>query len=260
MSKLNDYISKLMHNDKALKDFLVDPIQSAEDQHGLTKAQRSVLRRVITHLSNSSTNGYSLTRSLGSYRRSLRLLQNVMHVERGHATAVQAQGNDDAATTHTIVIYYNGNPHDPTAPNPYSFAMSSFTGTGETIGDVMNNAVDIYNNKLSSLITVDANGYLTTFTVPNQYIHPGTYYVALPTSLSDNDPFWFYSVNGTALNSSQNYMNQYASFGYAGQRFTDYSLKNFPNSTIFWQVIAPDPAYGFQPCDQSSVAQLFGEY
>jgi len=263
MSKLDDYISKLMKDDQALRAFLVDPIKAAEDQHGLTKAQRSVMRRVVTNLSNSSTNGYSLARSLGSYRRSLRLLQNVLHVERGHSLATAQQGKITAAatTSHSIFIYYNGIPDNPSINNPYAHYIA-FSGTGNTIGDVMSNAVDGNGNQLSSLIGTDSNGYLTTFVVPNgyNYPYPGKYYVPLPSSLSDQDPFWFYSVNGTALNSSYNYKNQSAYFGYAGQSYLNYDLSNLPNSTIFWQVIAPDPAYGFASCDPATVSQLFGEY
>ncbi|MFK7783618.1 MAG: hypothetical protein AB8B56_00810, partial [Crocinitomicaceae bacterium] len=77
-SNLLNYISLLMHDDDALHAFLTDPIQ-AEENHGITKAERSVLRRTVAHLSNNSKNGYSVERQLSSYRRSLRLLQNVFH-------------------------------------------------------------------------------------------------------------------------------------------------------------------------------------
>ena len=67
-----------MHNDDALHKFSIDPITTSEKENGLTKAERAVLRRTIQGLSNNSVNGYSLQRNLDSYRRSLRLLQNVL--------------------------------------------------------------------------------------------------------------------------------------------------------------------------------------
>ena len=77
-SNLLNYISRLMHDDGALQRFIEDPITEAEQDFGLTKAERSVLRRVVAHLSNNSLNGYSMSRTFSSYRRSLRLLQNVL--------------------------------------------------------------------------------------------------------------------------------------------------------------------------------------
>ena len=77
-SNLLNYISRLMHDDGALQGFIEDPITEAEQDFGLTKAERSVLRRVVAHLSNNSLNGYSMSRTFSSYRRSLRLLQNVL--------------------------------------------------------------------------------------------------------------------------------------------------------------------------------------
>jgi hypothetical protein len=78
-SKLLNYIHQLMVKDEALEHYLADPITEAEEKYGLTKAERTVLRRTITHLSNNSINGYSLHRDFTSYRRSLRLLQNVLN-------------------------------------------------------------------------------------------------------------------------------------------------------------------------------------
>ena len=79
MSNLLKYISHLMQDDDALHQFTIDPITDAENNHGLTKAERAVLRRTVHGLSNNSVNGYSMVRSDESYRRSLRLLQNVLH-------------------------------------------------------------------------------------------------------------------------------------------------------------------------------------
>ena len=256
MSKLNEFIGKLLSDDETLKKFLVHPIKTAEDEHGLSKAQRSVLRRVVSHLSNNATNGYGITRSLNSYRRSIRLLQSVMHLERGHALATSNQEETAAAGTHAIIIYYNGIPDSPTANNPYAYSMF-FKGTGDTIGAVMSNATDSFGNSLASLVLNNEQGYVTGFTVPNNYLFPGNYFVPLPTSLQDQDPFWFYSVNGTALGFNYRYINPYAYFGSEGQLYTQFSLAPFPNSTIYWQVLAPDVAYGFQPCGQDSVETVF---
>lgn len=78
-SALLRYISHLMQDDEALERYLVDPITHAEGEHDLTKAERAVLRRTVHHLPQTSVNGFSLTRDFASYRRSLRLLQNVLH-------------------------------------------------------------------------------------------------------------------------------------------------------------------------------------
>ena len=220
MSKLDQYIGKLLRDDDALKDFLVDPIKAAEDQHGLTKAQRAVLRRVVANLSNNSTNGFGIVRSLNSYRRSIRMLQNVLHLERG--TSMAAAAADSSDNTHYVYVYYNGIPDDPSANNPYAFYMY-FKGTGDTIGEVMDNAVDPYGNSLSALtgtVTNDDGTFVTSFEVPSPWPYPGTYEVDLPQSLSDTDPFWFYSVNGQAI--LGNYVNPDAYYGDAG-----YSYVNF---------------------------------
>ncbi|MEL6942580.1 MAG: hypothetical protein AAFO82_07920, partial [Bacteroidota bacterium] len=158
MSKLDDYISKLLRDEDTLRDFLVDPIKAAEDEHELTKAQRSVLRRVVANLSNNSTNGYGVVRSMDSYRRSIRLLQNVLHVERGAAVANSVSPIKDSLATnsHAVLVYYNGIPDDPTINNPYAYYML-FYGTGDTIGEVMSNAKDQYGNFLTQLTTTETD-------------------------------------------------------------------------------------------------------
>ncbi|MCH2216701.1 MAG: hypothetical protein MK076_01255, partial [Flavobacteriales bacterium] len=75
---LDGFISKLMSDDTVLNKFLTDPTNGGQE-HGITKAERAVLRRVTAHLSNNSKNGFGIQRDLSSYRRSLRLLQNVLH-------------------------------------------------------------------------------------------------------------------------------------------------------------------------------------
>ena len=88
---LDGFISKLMHDDGALNKFLSDPTNGGQE-YGITKAERAVLRRVVGHLSNKSKNGYGIQRDLGSLRRSLRLLQNVLHKHSGaHAVVIEGE-------------------------------------------------------------------------------------------------------------------------------------------------------------------------
>ena len=102
---LDGFISQLMHDDDALNKFLSDPTNGGAE-HGITKAERAVLRRVTAHLSNTSKNGFGIQRDLGSYRRSLRLLQNVLHK---HGAAHQSVvSNEDS--TYTFHIYITGKP------------------------------------------------------------------------------------------------------------------------------------------------------
>ena len=61
---LDQYLSVLMHNDAELNNFLQDPTNGGQE-YGITKAERAVLRRVVTHLSNNSKNGYAAQRDLG---------------------------------------------------------------------------------------------------------------------------------------------------------------------------------------------------
>ncbi|MGB3463883.1 MAG: hypothetical protein WBA74_01375 [Cyclobacteriaceae bacterium] len=266
MSKLDEYISKLLRDDHALKDFLVNPIEASEDQNGLTKAQRSVLRRTVDGLSNNSTNGYNLARHLDSYRRSIRLLQNVLHTERGSAVSnlrIKEQHTDLTASYHYLYLYYNGVPSNPKGANPYSYYIAFF-GYGSTIGEVMKNAY-VYNyskgtyDYINDLTTFDPSGqYVLGFDVPAGFQQPGSY-KAVPVAGSSN-AFWFYSVNGRAVNTNvYNYLygdiNPYAGYGNEGESFQNYALS--PNSTIFWQLIAPGPNYGFHTCDTATLENTF---
>lgn len=257
MSKLDDYISKLMSDDKALENFLVDPIRAAQDDNGLSKGQRSVLRRVTAGISTNSTNGYALERTNDSYRRSLRLLQNVLHTHTGNAIAHHNGDSGDlagAATGHYIIVYFGSNPQNP-GFNPYSnyvYTYASENTGNNTVGGAMANASKWYfrngNPATVSFGTDPTRQYILSFTIN------GVTYRAVPGDRSTStNPFWFYSINGQAIIPTgaygyDGYVNPYAAYGDDGQSFKNFPLTNYPNQTIFWQCIAPDVRYGFAPC------------
>jgi hypothetical protein len=111
-SNLLNYISVLLSDDDALNTFLKDPITEAEGKYGITKAERAVLRRTVAHLSNNSKNGYSTVRHLGSYRRSLRLLQNVLHnvgtkiTPNSYNIQEDSADKDDNMIAISLTVYY----------------------------------------------------------------------------------------------------------------------------------------------------------
>jgi len=108
---LDGFISQLMHDDKALNKFLADPTNGGTE-HGITKAERAVLRRVTAHLSNKSKNGFGIQRDLSSYRRSLRLLQNVLHKHSAAKSTVVT--NEDTDDVFSFQVYITGTP----SPDP----------------------------------------------------------------------------------------------------------------------------------------------
>ena len=224
-----------MHDDATLEQFLQDPIKGAEDDHGLTKAERSVLRRVVAGISHNSTNGMALHRSLNSYRRSIRLVQNVLHKHSGHMLA-QAGGN-------TITLYYGPDPSSP-GSNPYANYVQG-VGSGSTIADVLGSVSSWTTGagepaKVSYDTITNGDGtFIISFTINDEK------YEAVPGPRTTKLPFWFYSVDGKALENGK--VNPDAEYGYDGQPFGDYSVT--PGEPIFWQCIAPDVSYGFQPCE-----------
>lgn len=277
MSKLDDYITKLMLDDDELKHFLADPICAAEDVNGLSKAQRSVLRRVVANLSNNATNGYSLVRNLTSYRRSIRLLQNVLHVEKGSGMVVEGDVNN-TFRNFTIYVYYTGDPSNPKVSlsnvgAEYAYYMT-FTASGNfasdpTIKQVMELATDVYGNPLKKLINVQSGGFdaaliVNDITVPNQYFGSGVYVAPPPPppiTPSSQTPFWFYSVGGKALVSGSGYgyysYNPYAYIpGAVSFAKATVPMDGSSNTTIFWQVIAPDQGYNFAPCYPTTVENM----
>jgi hypothetical protein len=267
MSKLDSYISKLLSDDDALKEFLVDPIKAAEDDHGLTKGQRSVLRRVVANLSNNATNGYSIVRHLESYRRSIRLLQNVLHLERG--AAVNEHTKSDAAAKdqvlpiikYTFYVYYNGDPSNPTGSisnpgaqyaNYHTYYAYASAGSDVTLEDLMNIAYDSAGNKMQyTKQSYNGNEAVTSFTIPGS----GTYN-APPQPVNTRTPFWYFSTGGKAITNQGGgyYYNSASGQGGPDNTFTNYKPNN---QIIYWQVIAPDTSYGFAPCDTASKEKVF---
>lgn len=277
MSKLDSYISKLLSNDDALKSFLVDPIKASEDENGLSKGQRSVLRRVVANLSNNSTNGFGIVRHLDSYRRSIRLLQNVLHLERGaaindHGEALKSNNDkaDDSYQYYTIYVYYNGdanNPqgsiYEPSRQYAYHITYISYAPVGATIETIMNAAYDRFGNRLIN--NYRAQQYtggvaVTSFIIPPQYAGQGNYY-APPTDVTQRVPFWYFSVGGTALtNPYYTGYNPYSGQGGPDDTFTNYIPSNAAvanNNVIYWQCIAPDQIYGYASCVTSTVENTF---
>jgi len=236
MSKFADYLTLLMRDDQKLAAFLHDPL-GAETTDGLTKAERTVLRRVIQEQSTNSVNGYRVVRSLDSYRLSVRLLQNVMH--QAMASNLLVGSSQD---THILLLYYSGNPNSPTV-NPYGQVIM-YRGQGNTIGEVMKTAVDVkFRTKLIyNSIAIDGKGpFVESFTVLKPFFGPGVY-VAPPTTVLGT-PFWFYSLNGRP--------NPAAGSGADGESYENFPLPS--NSVIYWQAIAPSQ-FGFPPCKVDSPA------
>lgn len=263
-SNLLNYIGLLMKDDVALKNFLVDPITEAEGKYGITKAERAVLRRTLSHLSNKSKNGYTVSRHLGSYRRSLRLLQNVLHnVGSKMVQDVQKDPNDDSTMYSFSVIYnlpvvvtgpvdFTGKTNsfvDQNYGGPYAISTPAYTvqlaNQNPTIQEVMDEVNSIYFGGGPVMpyktVTIGGDEYVETLTPLSTYdikADLSTY------TTSDDYVFWFYSINGKANPSTS---------GNIGESFADKNLN--PGDTVYWQLIAPDSQYGFSPCDATEGAE-----
>ncbi|MEM1242635.1 MAG: hypothetical protein AAGI45_22625 [Cyanobacteria bacterium P01_H01_bin.26] len=253
MSNLLKYISHLMQDDDALHQFTIDPITDAENTHGLTKAERAVLRRTVHGLSNNSVNGYSMVRHGESYRRSLRLLQNVLH-NTGSKMIMDTVATADGEYTYHVVVYApkltesrdftcKTNYDLKLVGGPYATTyMSSpvvLPSDSPTIKDVLDKSglgYEIVKNK-------DGEEFVSAF-----YSAPAKSGIKISADISDpcydlsiekyaDFAFWFYSINGKAGT---------AHSGKVGGSFANYQLK--PGDTVYWQLIAPDKTYGFQPC------------
>jgi len=264
-----------LKDDEALHKFLADPTNGAEE-YGITKAERAVLRRVLAHLSNKSKNGYSVARQNSSYRRSLRLLQNVLH---NHGSKQVTSASSDSGNT--ITVYVTGDPSNPGAPydDPDKSYADYVYFTGEvgatTIGEAM--AANVPSNpSVNDLWPTDPSSGEATFAATDQDGNSGTlsYQAIALTSAStgtvewfmysftldgfassingtyqlsyeattERDPFWFYSINGEAIDVAGNTSD----YGAAGTSFVDFGIED--NTPIFWQAIAPDVDTGFNPC------------
>ncbi len=266
-SNLLNYIALLLSNDEALQRFLIDPITDAEGTHGITKAERAVLRRSVAHLSNRALNGYTVARHLGSYRRSLRLLQNVLHnvgskmVQDVHIAATGPQ--DATADAYRFSAVYNlpiavTGPVDftcktnqyveqPQYGGPYAVSTPAYTVSldtpNPTIQQVMDEVNRVYfSSPVMPYSTVNIGGQLYVRSLTPLSTYEITADISNPCYDFTKNPsadfvFWFWSINGRA---------NPATGGFAGESFATRRLN--PNDTVFWQLIAPDAEYGFQPC------------
>ncbi|WP_143569726.1 hypothetical protein [Tenacibaculum agarivorans] len=253
-SNLLNYISHLMQDDDALYKFTIDPITTSEQEHGLTKAERAVLRRTVHGLSNNSLNGYSIVRNLDSYRRSLRLLQNVLSnvgtkMIMDHSALEKEKKLIDVSSQYIGVTVYvpqsafNGTLNytkftNQQVGNPY-YAPAYFqipatsTMTIKAVLDQLNTTNELpYATIENSSGELLVNGF-------NPYTYFEDYLIADLTqyNLTDDYAFWFYSINGKAGPNNS---------GMIGQSFANFNVS--PGDTIVWQLIAPDAQYGFQPC------------
>lgn len=269
-SNLLNYLSLLLSNDEALQRFIADPISDAEQKYGLTKAERAVLRRTVSGLSNNSLNGYSIARELSSYRRSLRLLQNVLH-NVGSKMAQEALANwpgggpGPVFFPYTVIVNYpnvNANTDFTCKTNadvkgyggPYANPTSPFTVNltpTSTIGEVMAAVAKQYGLRYETVENPAGQSFVSAFEVGGFMISAdlSNPCYALPTPgerFVNNNVFWFYSINGKPNTSQSVGHYTHQNFGNDGQSFWDYSVKS--KDTIHWQLIAPDQAYGFLPC------------
>lgn len=255
-SNLLNYIGLLMKDDVALKNFLKDPLSAESAPHGITKAERAILRRSVAHLSNKSKNGYMMDRHLGSYRRSLRLLQNVLH-NVGSKMVQDVTKDPEANGSYAFSVIYNlptvvSGPVDFTKTTnsyvdqnyggPYAISTPAYTvylsNPNPTIKEVMDEVNSIYfgGGPVMPYTTVNINGdeYVDSLTPLSTYAITAD---LSQYSLSDDYVFWFYSINGRANPNTS---------GSIGASFADKNLN--PGDTVYWQLIAPDLQYGFHPC------------
>lgn len=226
MTFFHNYLHLLQKNDCALKKFLADPSKAAEENN-LTKAERSVLRRVLVGASTNSTNGHGIVRPLAAYRQGVRMMQNVLHLNMG---AAHAKG---AVQPHSLTLYYGPNPRKP-ADMPYANSKM-YTGEGETIGKLM---INIAQNNPKDFIYNPTDGKaILSFTIDDH-----EYRLVPGKSGVDHKPFWFYTVNGKAG-------GEHAEFGHDHESYENYPLSQ--GSAVFWQAIAPGKEYGFKECVKS---------
>jgi hypothetical protein len=264
MSNLLKYVEHLLHDDSALQTFIVDPITQAENSFGLSKAERAVLRRTVANLANTSVNGFSMARSLLSYRRSLRLLQNVLHTSSGDLMGQMltnrpalAAGASSSSTYFNLFVYY---------PNVTTAGVTDFTcksnaavnafggpyansqgfhivfGDGSTTVERLVLGASQAFPSIFSYETVSENGatFLSQLTINNRTIRADLSNSCYDLSKNPeaNSVFWFYTVNGKPGAGGQS--------GSAGQSYSSLPLNS--GDTVFLQLIAPDQSYGFQPC------------
>ncbi len=267
MSKLDHYIQKLLFDDNSLMQFIQNPLVSESD-FGLTKAERSVLRRVIMHLPATSKSGFSGIRSINSYRRSLRLFQNVLHHSSTtiHANALVASSDvvtetpanlstasQNGGTFYMYVYYPNGGTNDYTCQTnndvnnnggPYAnyrYFQIVFGSGATSVERLLLGASQAFPGNISyqQVFGADNLPYVSEITIDGNAITAdlSNSCYNLP-NLNADAAFWFYSINGTP--------NFYGKSGADGMSFRNYPLNS--GDTVFWQLIAPDQTYGFAPC------------
>lgn len=258
-SNLLHYIHVLLESDKELKAFIKNPAKAAEhEDNGLTKAERSVLRRTVAHLPSTSKSNFAMTRTLSSYRRSLRLLQNVLH---NSGTKMMGDVLSNGAVTEDSTVFYlvvnypnmdSGESLDFTCETnddvnkiggPYANAQSFqivFGSGSTTIERLVLGASQAFPS-IISYETVDIGGkpYISSITINGRTLKADLSNACYDLSANPDADFvfWFYSVNGEANPNTS---------GTVGMSFADYQLQS--GDTVYLQLIAPDKTYGFQPC------------
>ncbi|MEL6557655.1 MAG: hypothetical protein AAFQ94_05680 [Bacteroidota bacterium] len=271
MSNLDKYISKLLVDDKALEMFINDP-KGQSNANGLSKADGAILRRSVHALPATAKSGLSIKRPLSSYRSSIRLLQNVLHNHHGNQLSVANGGKP------TILIYYNdtipnwagapfGSPHQAYVKSVYvDSTVSSPSNIGDAMGftpkehpnqgDTVSGTLNVHNSTdtvsyTATYYPAGSDGplkpYITEFVIDGNSIK-----IPFDFTANERKPFWFYSLNGSAIvpiqSSPDNYKkNPDAKTGEGFESFIDYQL-TAEITNITWQAIAPDMAYGFAPC------------
>ena len=251
-SNLLNYISHLMHNDDALHKFSIDPITTSEKEHGLTKAERAVLRRTIQGLSNNSVNGYSLQRNLDSYRRSLRLLQNVLcnvGSKMVMDTIEETKGKFTFGVQVFCPIVTKTSDEDFTCKKnndvdkfggAYRASTRIYTVTSDKSNPTIKEILDATGIPYGTVHNKEGQGFVSSFALGSVNITAdiSNDCYNLDKHHKADSVFWFYSINGRANPGNS---------GSFGKSFADVTLT--PNDTVFWQLIAPDSTYGFKHCE-----------
>ncbi|WP_299256012.1 hypothetical protein [uncultured Aquimarina sp.] len=264
-SNLDNYIQHLMLDDQALEQFIKNPLAS-ESNYGLTKAERAVMRRVVQHLPATSKSGFGLRTKI-SYRRSLRLLQNVLHnsASKMHTNVLRANSDVESSEVkngvssnggvfHMYVYYPNGGSKDYTCKQnsdinadggPYSnyrYFQIVFGSGYTTVSRLLLGASQAFPSNISYQTVLGGNQkpYVSEITIDGNAITAdlSNSCYDLQSNPNADFAFWFYSINGLPNYGGTN--------GNEGMSFADYYLND--GDTVYWQLIAPDQQYGFQPC------------
>ncbi|SIT83012.1 hypothetical protein SAMN05421665_1582 [Yoonia rosea] len=234
------FLRNLLSDDTLLRKFLADPVKTGGNA-GLSKAQWSVLRRVMVEASTASTNGYSVVRPLSGYRQAAKMLYNVMRQQ-----SISALASPEAcAGTVSIAVSWGPDPANPgQCPFQNIAVWQSAPVTGPVlISDVMD---QISSSHQLSVYSSQGGNFALSFADDHQFdpkriigsfdIH-GTTYTAPPQAISTHAPFWFWSING--------YPNPHDS----GSLAESYATKKVNSGdVVYWDCVAPGPQYGFPAC------------